>query len=133
VTAYTNVRGLARGLQVLRALNAMEGGRATSQQIADLTGLHRTIRASRRSRSARRGCPSNASDRRKSPSNDDGEKKDLQFSDQLSCILRRLRRAFECLDPSLQGLLPRSSYTDRSNIESDLTGRKRCCCTVRPT
>jgi hypothetical protein len=45
----------------LRALNAMEGGRATSQQIADLTGLHRTIRASRRSRSARRGCPSNAS------------------------------------------------------------------------
>ncbi|ACC73646.1 transcriptional regulator, IclR family [Paraburkholderia phymatum STM815] len=42
VTTYTNVRGLARGLQVLRALNAVEGGRATSQQIADLTGLHRT-------------------------------------------------------------------------------------------
>jgi IclR family mhp operon transcriptional activator len=42
VTTYTNVRGLARGLQVLRALNAMEGGRATSQQIAELTGLHRT-------------------------------------------------------------------------------------------
>lgn len=42
VTTYTNVRGLARGLQVLRALNAMEDGRATSQQIADLTGLHRT-------------------------------------------------------------------------------------------
>ncbi|CAM2185785.1 DNA-binding transcriptional activator MhpR [Burkholderia latens] len=42
VTTYTNVRGLARGLQVLRALNAMENGRATSQQIADLTGLHRT-------------------------------------------------------------------------------------------
>jgi IclR family mhp operon transcriptional activator len=42
VTTYTNVRGLARGLQVLRALNAMECGRATSQQIADLTGLHRT-------------------------------------------------------------------------------------------
>lgn len=42
VTTYTNVRGLARGLQVLRTLNAMEDGRATSQQIADLTGLHRT-------------------------------------------------------------------------------------------
>lgn len=42
MTVYTNVRGLARGLQVLRALNAMEGGRATSQQIADATGLHRT-------------------------------------------------------------------------------------------
>ena len=39
---YTNVRGLARGLEVLRALNAMESGRATSQQISDLTGLHRT-------------------------------------------------------------------------------------------
>ena len=39
MTTYTNVRGLARGLQVLRALNAMEDGRATSQQIADLTGL----------------------------------------------------------------------------------------------
>lgn len=42
VTTYTNVRGLARGLQVLRTLNAMDDGRATSQQIADLTGLHRT-------------------------------------------------------------------------------------------
>lgn len=42
VTTYTNVRGLARGLQVLRALNAMEDGHATSQQLADLTGLHRT-------------------------------------------------------------------------------------------
>jgi IclR family mhp operon transcriptional activator len=42
VTTYTNVRGLARGLQVLKALNAMENGRATSQQIADITGLHRT-------------------------------------------------------------------------------------------
>jgi IclR family mhp operon transcriptional activator len=42
VTVYANVRGLARGLQVLKALNSMEGGRATSQQIADLTGLHRT-------------------------------------------------------------------------------------------
>ncbi|MFM0593790.1 DNA-binding transcriptional regulator [Paraburkholderia dilworthii] len=42
MTTYTNVRGLARGLQVLRALNAMESGRATSQQISDATGLHRT-------------------------------------------------------------------------------------------
>ncbi|CAM2340660.1 DNA-binding transcriptional activator MhpR [Burkholderia vietnamiensis] len=42
MTIYTNVRGLARGLQVLRALNAMEDGHATSQQLADLTGLHRT-------------------------------------------------------------------------------------------
>lgn len=39
---YTNVRGLARGLQVLRALNATDSGRATSQQISDMTGLHRT-------------------------------------------------------------------------------------------
>jgi IclR family mhp operon transcriptional activator len=29
-------------LQVLQALNSMESGRATSQQISDLTGLHRT-------------------------------------------------------------------------------------------
>ena len=42
MATYTNVRGLARGLNVLQVLNAMEGGRATSQQIADLTGLHRT-------------------------------------------------------------------------------------------
>lgn len=42
MTTYTNVRGLARGLHVLRALNAMEDGHATSQQLADLTGLHRT-------------------------------------------------------------------------------------------
>ena len=42
MTVYSSVRGLARGLQVLQALNAMEGGRWTSQQIADLTGLHRT-------------------------------------------------------------------------------------------
>lgn len=39
---YTSVRGLARGLQVLRALNAMENGRATSQQLSEATGLHRT-------------------------------------------------------------------------------------------
>ena len=31
MTKYANVRGLARGLQVLQALNAMENGRATSQ------------------------------------------------------------------------------------------------------
>jgi IclR family mhp operon transcriptional activator len=42
LTVYTSVQGLARGLQVLKALNSMEGGRATSQQLADLTGLHRT-------------------------------------------------------------------------------------------
>ncbi|MEA3095563.1 MAG: IclR family transcriptional regulator, mhp operon transcriptional activator [Caballeronia sp.] len=42
VTKHTNVRGLARGLQVLRALNAMESGRATSQQVSDAIGLHRT-------------------------------------------------------------------------------------------
>ncbi|WP_207000404.1 DNA-binding transcriptional regulator [Trinickia mobilis] len=39
---YASVRGLARGLQVLRALNAMENGRATSQQLSEATGLHRT-------------------------------------------------------------------------------------------
>ncbi|MFM0504577.1 DNA-binding transcriptional regulator [Paraburkholderia caffeinilytica] len=42
MTQYTSVRGLSRGLQVLQALNAMESGRATSQQISELTGLHRT-------------------------------------------------------------------------------------------
>ena len=42
MTKYTSVRGLARGLEVLRALNSMESGRATSQQISDITGLHRT-------------------------------------------------------------------------------------------
>ena len=42
MTQYTNVRGLSRGLQVLQALNSMDSGRATSQQISDLTGLHRT-------------------------------------------------------------------------------------------
>lgn len=42
MTQYTSVRGLSRGLQVLQALNAMDSGRATSQQISDLTGLHRT-------------------------------------------------------------------------------------------
>ncbi|WP_026163886.1 DNA-binding transcriptional regulator [Cupriavidus neocaledonicus] len=42
MSKYANVRGLSRGLQVLRALNAMENGRATSQQLSDATGLHRT-------------------------------------------------------------------------------------------
>jgi len=42
VTKYANVRGLSRGLQVLRALNAMENGRASSQQLSEATGLHRT-------------------------------------------------------------------------------------------
>lgn len=39
---YANVRGLTRGLDVLRALNRMESGRATAQQLALETGLHRT-------------------------------------------------------------------------------------------
>lgn len=39
---YANVRGLSRGLQVLMALNRMESGRATSQQLSEATGLHRT-------------------------------------------------------------------------------------------
>lgn len=39
---YANVRGLTRGLGVLRALNGMESGRATAQQLAQETGLHRT-------------------------------------------------------------------------------------------
>ncbi|NML32420.1 DNA-binding transcriptional regulator [Paraburkholderia antibiotica] len=42
MTKYTNVRGLSRGLLVLQALNSMDSGRATSQQISELTGLHRT-------------------------------------------------------------------------------------------
>jgi len=42
MTKYTNVRGLARGLEVLQALNRTTGGLATSQQISDMTGLHRT-------------------------------------------------------------------------------------------
>lgn len=39
---YSPVRGLARGLQVLRALNRMESGRASAQQLSTVTGLHRT-------------------------------------------------------------------------------------------
>ncbi|MFM0038426.1 DNA-binding transcriptional regulator [Paraburkholderia strydomiana] len=42
MTKYTSVRGLSRGLQVLQALNLLDSGRATSQQISELTGLHRT-------------------------------------------------------------------------------------------
>jgi IclR family mhp operon transcriptional activator len=42
VTKYASVRGLSRGLEVLQALNSMDSGRATSQQISELTGLHRT-------------------------------------------------------------------------------------------
>nr|WP_315592447.1 DNA-binding transcriptional regulator [uncultured Cupriavidus sp.] len=42
MTKYANVRALSRGLVVLRALNAMENGTATSQQLSELTGLHRT-------------------------------------------------------------------------------------------
>ncbi len=39
---YSAVRGLARGLQVLRALNRMQSGRASAQQLSQATGLHRT-------------------------------------------------------------------------------------------
>lgn len=42
MTRYAAVQALARGLRVLRALNAMQNGRATSQQLAEATGLHRT-------------------------------------------------------------------------------------------
>jgi len=42
MSRYTPVQSLSRGLCVLRALNAMEGGRATSMQLAEVTGLHRT-------------------------------------------------------------------------------------------
>ncbi|MCP3020104.1 DNA-binding transcriptional regulator [Cupriavidus basilensis] len=39
---YASVRGLTRGLDVLKALNRMESGRGTAQQLSELTGLHRT-------------------------------------------------------------------------------------------
>jgi len=39
---YASVRGLSRGLAVLRALNQMESGRATAQQLSEATALHRT-------------------------------------------------------------------------------------------
>jgi IclR family mhp operon transcriptional activator len=39
---YKAVRGLTRGLDLLRALNASGSGRATSSELSKLTGLHRT-------------------------------------------------------------------------------------------
>ncbi len=39
---YATVRGLTRGLDLLRALNVQEGGRASLGQLAEATGLHRT-------------------------------------------------------------------------------------------
>ena len=39
---YPEVRGLSRGLAVLRALNAMPGGMGGVVELARLTGLHRT-------------------------------------------------------------------------------------------
>ncbi|MGO4328183.1 DNA-binding transcriptional regulator [Cupriavidus sp. 2TAF22] len=41
-STYASVRGLSRGLAVLQALNRMESGRATAQQLSEQTGLHRT-------------------------------------------------------------------------------------------
>lgn len=41
-SVYPPVRGLSRGLQILSALNRMESGRATSLQLSEATGLHRT-------------------------------------------------------------------------------------------
>jgi IclR family mhp operon transcriptional activator len=39
---YRAVRGLSRGLALLRALNTAASGRATSSELSKLTGLHRT-------------------------------------------------------------------------------------------
>ncbi len=39
---YKSVRGLIRGLELLRALNALGEGRATSNELSMRTGLHRT-------------------------------------------------------------------------------------------
>ena len=39
---YALVRGLTRGLDLLKALNSQEGGRSTLAQLAEVTGLHRT-------------------------------------------------------------------------------------------
>lgn len=39
---YTTVRGLTRGLDLLRAINVQEGGRSSLAQLAQVTGLHRT-------------------------------------------------------------------------------------------
>ena len=41
-TVYKEVRGLSRGLAVLRALNAMAGGLGTVVEVARATGIHRT-------------------------------------------------------------------------------------------
>lgn len=41
-TAYREVRGLSRGLAVLRALNGMPGGIGGVVELARVTGLHRT-------------------------------------------------------------------------------------------
>ncbi|MBN9478250.1 MAG: hypothetical protein ABS43_26405 [Bordetella sp. SCN 67-23] len=41
-SAYKEVRGLSRGLAVLRALNGMPGGMGGVVELARLTGLHRT-------------------------------------------------------------------------------------------
>src|SRR5690606_8033899 len=40
--SYPTVRGLTRGLEVLRALNLCVKGRASSGELAEMTGLHRT-------------------------------------------------------------------------------------------
>ncbi len=39
---YAVVRGLTRGLDLLKALNTQEGGRSTLAQLSEATGLHRT-------------------------------------------------------------------------------------------
>jgi IclR family mhp operon transcriptional activator len=39
---YALVRGLTRGLDLLRAINVQEGGRSSLGQLAEVTGLHRT-------------------------------------------------------------------------------------------
>jgi IclR family mhp operon transcriptional activator len=39
---YSHVQGLMRGLAVLRALNSMEGGWATANELSERTDLHRT-------------------------------------------------------------------------------------------
>jgi IclR family mhp operon transcriptional activator len=41
-SAYREVRGLSRGLAVLRALNAMPGGIGSVSALARVTGIHRT-------------------------------------------------------------------------------------------
>ncbi|GAA4406955.1 transcriptional regulator [Advenella faeciporci] len=41
-TNYAHVRGLSRGLAILKALNQMQSGHASSQQLSQMVGLHRT-------------------------------------------------------------------------------------------